>query len=526
MIIIKIAFNLTKKGDVKLKKMYLLILLIFTIFLVPSSSYCQLGWYFQNSGVTSNLNSIRFFDGNTAWAAGWTPYILKTTNGGNNWLSIYSGNAVDYQSVFFADANTGWVVGQNGVIIKSTNGGNNWFNQSSGVSSLLMFVKFINVQTGWVAGYNGTILKTTNGGQNWIQKNSGVYSNLLCIYFLNSNLGFVSGDNGLIKRSTNGGETWNTIYTPLNYNLDKFFFINDNIGWVTGINGTILKTTNSGLTWLFTYTGVTSWITAVHFFDLLTGYACGGDYNSPEGGIILKTINGGISWTPTTHPLIPWMSFINFTSPDTGWAVGKNGIIMKTVDGGNPPPLAPALIWPLNDSLVNTLTPTLQWSTCSGAQNYTYIISQLSQIIDSGTTTNVYHTIPAGKLSFNITYQWKVKASNVAGPSQWSSQWNFTPRLTNIVNNTEIPDKFNLSQNYPNPFNPVTQIKYSVPNMGNVNITVFDALGREVMVLINEVKSPGVYTINYNANNLTSGIYFYKLTSSNFTDVKKMMLVK
>ncbi|HPS64726.1 MAG TPA: T9SS type A sorting domain-containing protein, partial [Ignavibacteria bacterium] len=139
----------------------------------------------------------------------------------------------------------------------------------------------------------------------------------------------------------------------------------------------------------------------------------------------------------------------------------------------------------------------------------------------------VNHMIDSGKLSNNITYQWKVRASNTAGTSQWSAQWNFTPRITTVPNNNAtVPDKYNLSQNYPNPFNPSTQIKFSVPQTKNVRISIYDALGKEVSVLLNEVKNPGEYVVTFNGNNLSSGIYFYKLTSGDFTDIKKMILVK
>lgn len=414
------------------KRISFLIILLF-LFLENTQVNAQLGWYFQNSGTTQLLTCIRFLNGNTAWAVGWSSSILRTTNGGVNWVQVPSGTSSSFQNTFFVDVNSGWVVGQNGTIIKTTNAGANWFTQTSGVSSLLMYVHFYNLQTGWIAGAGGVVLKTTNSGVNWIIKNAGTGTNLNCIYFINNNTGFIDGDNGIIKKSTNAGENWINITTPLTYNLDKFFFINDNTGWVTGINGTVLKTTNGGNNWLFTYTGVYCWITAVHFFDIYTGYACGGDYSNPTSGIVLKTVNGGINWTLTTHPVIPWMSFISFISPDTGWCVGQNGTIMKTVDGGLVLPAAPLLISPTNNSIVNTLTPYLAWYASVGATSYTVQISSLqnfSSIADSATTTSTNYYIPSGKLLNNITYYWRVNASNQFGSSPWSSIWNFTTNMT------------------------------------------------------------------------------------------------
>jgi hypothetical protein len=83
-----------------------------------------------------------------------------------------------------------------------------------------------------------------------------------------------------------------------------------------------------------------------------------------------------------------------------------------------------------------------------------------------------------------------------------------------------------LEQNYPNPFNPTTSISYSIPKAGNVRLTVFDVLGRDVAVLVNEFKTAGSYTIGFNASELSSGVYFYRIEAGDFKDVKKMTLVK
>ena len=98
--------------------------------------------------------------------------------------------------------------------------------------------------------------------------------------------------------------------------------------------------------------------------------------------------------------------------------------------------------------------------------------------------------------------------------------------------NGEIPGNFSLYQNYPNPFNPVTKIRFSIPAGGNMSrpvssvLTVYDALGKEVQVLVNEQLMPGSYEADFDGSRLSSGIYFYKLTSSVFSEMKKMVLVK
>ncbi len=93
---------------------------------------------------------------------------------------------------------------------------------------------------------------------------------------------------------------------------------------------------------------------------------------------------------------------------------------------------------------------------------------------------------------------------------------------------TEIPDNFILSQNYPNPFNPSTKIKFEIPKQTNVKLSVYDILGKEIAVLINEEKLAGNYTVEFNSEkyNLPCGIYFYRLQAGNFVETKKLVLMK
>jgi hypothetical protein len=89
-----------------------------------------------------------------------------------------------------------------------------------------------------------------------------------------------------------------------------------------------------------------------------------------------------------------------------------------------------------------------------------------------------------------------------------------------------IPEEFGLSQNYPNPFNPATKISFSLPKAGNVTLVVYDILGREVATIVNEFTTAGNHTIDFNASNLSSGVYLYKIQAGDFTETKKMMLIK
>ncbi len=88
------------------------------------------------------------------------------------------------------------------------------------------------------------------------------------------------------------------------------------------------------------------------------------------------------------------------------------------------------------------------------------------------------------------------------------------------------PAKFELAQNYPNPFNPSTTIKYALPKSSLVRLTVFNILGEEVAVLVNETKQAGIHTVNFDASNLNSGMYVYRIETNNSVQSKKMLLLK
>ena len=99
-------------------------------------------------------------------------------------------------------------------------------------------------------------------------------------------------------------------------------------------------------------------------------------------------------------------------------------------------------------------------------------------------------------------------------------------KFTGVKQTDEIPLTYALYQNYPNPFNPTTTIKYSIPNTERVTLKIYNILGQEVATLVDEEQKPGVYELKFDAGNLASGVYFYRLKAGGFTAVKKMMLVK
>ena len=139
-------------------------------------------------------------------------------------------------------------------------------------------------------------------------------------------------------------------------------------------------------------------------------------------------------------------------------------------------------------------------------------------------TTYQIDTLAAGH-----TYFAKVLARNYYGDSLWSSNitgFYIDPNATGIKDIKKLPNEFKLEQNYPNPFNPTTVITYEIPEQTFVNLKVYNLLGQEVAELVNEVKSVGEHKCEFNARSLSSGIYFYRINTQNFSSTKKMILLR
>ncbi len=107
--------------------------------------------------------------------------------------------------------------------------------------------------------------------------------------------------------------------------------------------------------------------------------------------------------------------------------------------------------------------------------------------------------------------------------------WDYDLRRPKTPTSVFDPDKplvFELAQNYPNPFNPTTKIEYSIPLQAQVELRIYNVVGQEVAILVNEIQKPGVHDVKFEASKLASGVYFYRLVAGTFTSVKKMVLLK
>ena len=115
------------------------------------------------------------------------------------------------------------------------------------------------------------------------------------------------------------------------------------------------------------------------------------------------------------------------------------------------------------------------------------------------------------------SYNYRLKQIDFNGSFEYS---------TTIEVEINAPTKFTVEQNYPNPFNPSTKIEYSIPQSADVTLKIFNTLGEEIETLVNEVKPAGTYELNWNASNLPSGVYFYRLQANDFIQTNKMILLK
>ena len=201
-------------------------------------------------------------------------------------------------------------------------------------------------------------------------------------------------------------------------------------------------------------------------------------------------------------------------------------------------PSTPLLAYPANFALNIPVDTTLYWHPVQSASSYSVM---LARALDFNTSSVVVNEEGLTDTSFAVSgltaktmHYWKVSATNEFGASNWSPIWRFiTSSLTNIEDETNTPEEYALEQNYPNPFNPTTKIRVKVSESGVLNLKVYNLLGQEVAILINDFVNPGVYEFEFNASNLpayrqglSSGIYLYRISINNFTTSRKMILMK
>lgn len=401
-----------------------------------------------------------------------TAVLLFISNSHTTWFTQNSGTTVTLNSVYFPVLNTGYIAGDNGTILKTVDKGASWLVLNSGTQRNLTSVFFSDENNGFIAG-DSVILKTNNGGVSW-----GVYETdylVKSVYFINSQLGFAAAYNGIVFKTINGGMNWYISYPSSQYaNYTSIYFTNAQTGYVVGLGGRYLKTINGGSSWEQKPIDYSKNFYNITFLNEATGYIAGGWI----AGAIMKSVDGGESWNHLLEPLEAVRFFSSsFFNVNNGMVAGRNGMILRTADAGN--------TWTEENSGTNAILYDIHFLNLQTA----YTVGENGTILS---TVSVIGINPVNSL---------------------------------------IPEKFSLYQNYPNPFNPVTKIKFDIPvnvksQTPNVKLLIYDLLGRETAILVNEELKPGIYEIDFDGSDLPSGTYFYRLQAGEYSETKSMIMLK
>ena len=475
-------------------------------------------WTHQNINTTLAIDKIFFQSASTGWVItknnNFDKYVFRTTNGGTNWLQsiafIYS-LYLPYDINSF-DGNNVWLTCNGGLLMKSTNSGANWSELYPKARNLFSDIYFINEDTGWVVGDSDQVRKTTDGGSNWNLLHQTTSQNPLnAVFFINQNTGWAAGYNGKFIKSTNGGYNWFALLNAPNKNLNDIYFKDDQTGWVVGDSSAFARTTDGGSIWMIYILPVICNIFEIKFINVQTGFVCGQQ-------LVIKTTNAGVNWDilytgPTSFYAM------DFGNESTGWAIQSLYKIYKTTNSG--------INW-VNQ--YNFSGPSNHFSNLKFINDQTgwAFLSEFASRTTNGGSNWTQVIFPARiqeKMFFlNESTGWLVGYTHILKTTTGGNPID----IKNI--SSSIPNEFILSQNYPNPFNPTTKIKFDIPPSrgarGVTKLTIYDILGREVEVLLNQELNPGTYSVTWDASNFPSGVYFYRLETDGFSEAKKIVLIK
>lgn len=375
------------------------------------------------------------------------------------------------------------------------------------------------------------VFRTTNGGVNWLSVPvNGIANEIYCVWAINDNLafvgeGFVNG-NANIYKTTNAGLNWISILTTGSNNGHftglAFTKINGNL-FALAIAEKVYRSSNSGNNWIELNAGVTGVSNAQNSLMIVDNDFYGFGLNNGAARIRLTT-NNSVTWSTQQISVSG-----NYTSAIAFHSNKLNGVaatstslplISRTTDGGSS--------WNSVD-IGSGVTGTcyLVWVP---ATPVVYILGENGGIKRSTNNGITWVTTPTPGVT-NLTHFDFYQQGMVVYGYAVSSNGNvikLTDTLSVLtgISSNNIPNSFSLEQNYPNPFNPSTLIKYSVAENVPVRLSVFDILGREVGVPVNEYKTAGSYEVSFNGDNLSTGVYYYRLDAGNFTETKKMLMVK
>lgn len=496
------------------------------------STNAGLTWSSIENVVTQEaLRKIYFYDINNGYAVGGSTtaadslgIILKTTNGGETWNMFSSGVIKAQVYALSTPSPNAWyaVTGRN-TIYKSTDGGVNWFQQTNPISGTgaLNDVAFADANTGYVIGNSGGIAKTTNGGTTWTALTSphgttAIYS----MHMFDAQKIITVGGSAKAYLTTDGGANWTALTVGLPGNYFAVKFLNNNVGYVTSYSsstGLVAKTTDGGATWtaqtLPINATISIWGIAIKDENIV--------WLADASGNVFYSQNGGTSWNSAKKKSGNGFFAMSIAGSKL-WIAGSGGTILQ----GFADPSVPVEMTSFSASIINSRV-CLNWETATETNNKGFEIERstsnttwksIGYVSGNGTTLNPtkYSFIDENPLA-DVNY-YRLKQIDFTGEYEYS----------NVIEvNLNTPVKFELLQNYPNPFNPASTISYNVAAKELVSLKVYDVLGNLVQQLVNEVKEPGRYSVEFNSNGkFSSGIYFYELRAGNFVQTRKMILMK
>ena len=432
--------------------------------------------------------------------------LYKTTDGGVNWASVP--DAPGGNDLLFLDSLTGFI-GSN-QIYKTTDGGVTWYVPNGGQGGAGK-IFFINETIGWAVRSN-VIYKTADRGENWFTQFTIPSDNFTSIFFVDTLNGWATSR--YIWQTTDGGNNWiQRTDIPIYFSLDVYFS--------DYLNGFILKSnqlyqsTDSGLTWIL-YPDVTGFSIAGKFsfygnnFIFVTGYTT------------YRTTDAGENWVEISDLNGVRINGLNLLNGGLGFAVGEFGLILKYFDSTYVPVELTSFYSETIDNKV-----ILSWQTASEINNQGFDIEKsksgsrvwkrIGFVQGNGTTTEEHAYSYIDFVDEPGKYFYRLKQIDYNGSFEYS----------NIVEITvNSPSMFSLLQNYPNPFNNSTIISYQIPTDEFVTLKIYDILAKEIKTLVEENKKAGYYSISLNGNDLSSGIYFYKLIAGEYSSTKKFILLK
>ncbi len=469
------------------------------------------------------------FDPNLAFVG--TIDVWRTTDGGGSFINVTNSYANGYvhpdqHNMAFNPVDINEIVCVNdGGIWKSTNKGTTWTNMNQGLT-LTQFYRMTSdpVNTAHLMGGtqdNGT--QRTLGTINWTAAFGGDGGE---VSFHIKNSYYVLGEtqNNGVMRSNDNGDTWYNATTGLTGTGDwvgPIICHPDSVEIFYTARQQVFKTSNMGASWFAISSGTSGTISELAISksnpNIMYASYSSAVYKSTNRGYTFTQISNGMPNRSITsvyiHPDSSNVAIVTFS----GFGAGK---IYKTTNGGtnwnNISSNLPDS--PVNDGMI--YYPGYNTS-------YYLVAMDIGVFMTSNWGVNWIELADGLPNTVAMHLDYNLLGNKIRIGTHGRSVYEISGYLTNIVNyNNEIPKKFELAQNYPNPFNPNTRIKFSIINKSFVSLDVYNILGKKVNQLVNNNLDAGSYEINFDGNNLPSGIYIYKLTTNNFSQSKKMILTK